>query len=158
MARKLWIMRHGLAENEFDTDFSRALAATGRQETLDVTTQLLADSATSEGRELPTEMIVSPFKRTQQTAQIVCQKLGLGSTFTTDEMLVHFADHRILGDYLLAQDTQQLMIVSHMPIVAYLCQYLDPGCGIQGFHTAQIVRLDADNNGQPKLKKIYTPS
>jgi phosphohistidine phosphatase len=158
MLKTLWIMRHGLAENQFDSDFSRQLSQAGKEQALDVAKQIKSDSDN-----LPTAMLVSPFARTQATATIVHKELALIKPFETDEMLVHFADHRILGDFLPASDYENLIIVSHMPIVAELCQYLMPGCSIYGFQTAQAVRLNFDvatseNEGpQVALEKVYLP-
>jgi len=130
-------MRHGLAVDQFDTDYSRALSKTGEIQAENTTEQLLMTQSP-----LPSDMLVSPFARTISTANIVHKKLALKSSYKTDEMLVHFADHKILGDFLLASKYQHLLIVSHMPIVARLCQYLAPECEVYGFQTAQIVRLD----------------
>jgi len=156
MLKKLWIMRHGLAVDQFDTDFNRALSKTGELQAENVAEQLLAT-----GSSLPTEMLVSPFARTISTANIVHKKLSLKNSYKTDEMLVHFADYKILGDFLLASEYQHLLIVSHMPIVARLCQYLAPGCEIYGFQTAQIVRLDFEqitsDESVAKMTQIILP-
>ena len=154
MLRTLWVMRHGLAEDSFDSDFTRPLSKIGELQAADVTGQLIDESD-----QLPRDMLVSPFSRTQSTAKIVHNKLGLSHPFETDEMLVHFGDHKVLGDFLLASPYRDLIIVSHMPIVARLCQYLAPGCEIYGFQTAQIVRLDFDNspNNIARVGKIYLP-
>ncbi len=150
--KTLWIMRHGLAEIEFASDFTRALSNIGEKQVLDVAEQLIANEPI-----LPTTMIVSPFTRTQQTAQIMHQKLAIIEPFENEELLVHFADPRLLGDYLLAREFEQLMIVSHMPIVAELCQYLSPGCNIYGFQTAQIVKLHIAQHNAAKVGNIYYP-
>ena len=150
--KTLWIMRHGLAVSEFDSDFERALSETGFAQASDVAQQVL-DS----GLELPTDMLVSPFKRTQETAGVVHNKLGLEKSFTTDEMLVHFADHKLLGDFLLASEYDNLILVSHMPIVAKLCQYLVDDCEIYGFQTAQLVRVTFDENGKGSVADIFLP-
>lgn len=156
MLETLWVMRHGLAENEFSSDFSRPLSSIGESQTRNVVQQLLKKSD-----KLPTSMLVSPFSRTQSTAQIVHNMLGLSEPFKTDEMLVHFADHKILGDFLMASNYRDLIIVSHMPIVASLCQYLVPNCDIYGFQTAQLTRidfnLDPTQNPVGKITKTYLP-
>lgn len=146
MLETLWIMRHGLAESEFDTDFNRALSAVGAAEAESVAQQMVNAEDI-----LPQHMLVSPFRRTQETAKIVHGKLGLEAEFETEDMLVHFADHKLLADYLLTRSEKRLMVVSHMPIVARLCQYLDPSCQIYGFHTAQTVRLDFDSQQKARL-------
>ncbi len=156
MLKNLWIMRHGLAVDQFESDFSRALSKTGELQAENVAEQLLATESS-----LPTEMLVSPFARTISTANIVHKKLALANSYKTDEMLVHFADYKILGDFLLASDYQYLLIVSHMPIVARLCQYLAPGCEIYGFQTAQMLRLDFEqtipNESVAKVAQIILP-
>jgi phosphohistidine phosphatase len=139
MLSKLWIMRHGLAKSEFSSDFERELSATGENEALRVVEQMLEQET-----ELPQQMLVSPFKRTQQTANIVYKNLKIQAPFETEDMLVHFADAKLLGDYLLACGHKNLMIVSHMPIVAALCQYLVADCKIYAFATAQVVKLSFD--------------
>ncbi len=150
-------MRHGLAVDNFESDFSRALSDTGKKQADDVANQLLAESS-----RLPANMLVSPFARTQSTAKIVHQTLGLSNPFETEDLLVHFADHKTLGDFLLASRYQNLMIVSHMPIVAQLCQYLSPDCDIYGFQTAQIVELnfaqETSQNNIGRVKNVYLPS
>ena len=141
MLEHLWILRHGLAADQFDTDFNRALSEKGETQVKSSIRQLIETEKT-----LPLDMLVSPFKRTLSTANITYDMLPMQKPYKTDEMLVHFADHKILGDYLLASGYKNLIIVSHMPIVARLCQYLSPNCDIFGFETAQLVRLDFDNN------------
>jgi len=155
--KTLWIMRHGLAVDQFESDFTRALSAVGESQAESIAQQMLAQAD-----DLPTDMLVSPFSRTQSTAEIVHKKLDLKHPFETEDMLVHFADHKILGDYLLASSYRKLMIVSHMPIVAHLCRYLAPNCGINGFQTAQTVKMifeqDSSNNIIGRVSQIYLPS
>jgi len=145
-------MRHGLAENQFETVFSRALSATGEKQALSVTQQLLK----TEGA-LPSKMLVSPFQRTQETADIVHKALGLTEAYKNEELLVHFADHRLLADFLMASQYDNLIVISHMPIVAELCQYMVAGCDIYGFQTAQMVRIEFDDNQTAKISDIYLP-
>lgn len=150
MPETLWIMRHGLAESDFDTDFNRALSEVGAVEAKNVAEQML-DFADA----LPEKMLVSPFRRTQETANIVHKTLGLDTPFETEELLVHFADHQLLAAFLLDRPEKKIMVVSHMPIVARLCQYLAPDSQIYGFQTAQAVRLDFNSQGRAKLIKSF---
>lgn len=152
MLQSLWIMRHGLAESEFDSDFNRALSETGERQALNVASKILLEEP-----ELPLDMLVSPFRRTQETAQLVHQKLALPQPFVTEDMLVHYADHQLLGNFLLASQYTRLIIVSHMPIVARLCQYLSPECNIFGFQTGQAVKLSFNHQGKAEATKIITP-
>ena len=58
MLSNLWIMRHGLAESQFESDFTRALSLKGKKEALSVAQQLVDNENI-----LPDKMLVSPFLR-----------------------------------------------------------------------------------------------
>jgi len=152
MLKNLWIMRHGLAVNEFESDFTRALSSTGKVQALSVVKQLMETETV-----LPSQMLVSPFRRTQETADLVHRELGINEPYENEELLVHFADHQLLGDFLITGGFENLIVVSHMPIVAELCQYLCPGCDIYGFQTAQIVKVEFDIKGAANISNIYLP-
>lgn len=156
MLRNLWVMRHGLAVDQFDSDFTRELSTVGAQQAHDVSLKIIAGS-----NEQPRDMLVSPLARTQSTANIVHKNLSLSQPFETEEMLVHSADHKILGDYLLASSFSDLIIVSHMPIVAQLCQYLVDDCEVFGFQTAQVVKIQFSQNSschfRGEISNVYLP-
>ena len=145
-------MRHGLAESYAGSDFERSLTVMGRAEVDNVIQQLMADDSSVK----PTMMLASPYKRTQQTAQIAHRRLGLTLPFETEDMLVHTASEKVLGDYLLACDLDNLIIVSHMPIVACLCRYLSSSLSVMSFKTAQIVKLTIQE-GTATIDKSYLP-
>jgi len=150
--KSLWIMRHGLAESQFESDFSRALSSVGAIQAKNVASQIKQDSDLQ-----PINMLVSPFARTQSTAEIVHSTLSMKQAFETEEMLVHFGDHRILGEFLKSCDFEYLILISHMPIVAYLCHYLCDNIEMNGFETAQAVRLDFNgDNSLRNVKAIHT--
>ncbi|MBL4786553.1 MAG: histidine phosphatase family protein [Cohaesibacteraceae bacterium] len=152
MLKSLWIMRHGLAESQFESDFSRALSSVGAIQAKNVASQIKQDSDLQ-----PINMLVSPFARTQSTAEIVHSTLSMKQAFETEEMLVHFGDHRILGEFLKSCDFEYLILISHMPIVAYLCHYLCDNIEMNGFETAQAVRLDFNgDNSLRNVKAIHT--
>jgi len=151
MTRSLWIMRHGLAVNEFDSDFNRALSEQGKIQVDNVATQIVNQF------ERPERMLVSPFRRTQETAKIVHQTLQLTQAFETEDMLVHFGDAKLLGNYLLSIDFDKVILISHMPIVASLCRYLVADCDIFGFQTAQAVKLEFCEKNIGKVCNLYLP-
>jgi len=150
MPETIWIMRHGLAENQFDSDFNRALSATGAKQAQSVAQQIMADGL------MPTRLIASPYRRTQETAQVVRDTLGLDLPIESDEQFVHFADHRVAASYLAALDDPAVMVISHMPIVAKMSQYLDASLTLSGFQTAQALRFDK-TAGQLRATKNYLP-
>jgi phosphohistidine phosphatase len=152
MLSNLWIMRHGLAESQFESDFTRALSLKGKKEALSVAQQLVDNENI-----LPDKMLVSPFLRAQETADIVHNHLAMSEAYKNEDLLVHYADPKLLGDFLLSCEHANLLVVSHMPIVAELCQYLVPGCSIYGFQTAQMVKIEFALNGVAKVANIYLP-
>jgi phosphohistidine phosphatase len=145
-------MRHGLAADQFDSDFTRALSSTGEKQALSIAQQLTKNESI-----LPDKMLVSPFRRTQETADIVHKHLAMNEPYENEELLVHFADPKLLGDFLIVSEHVNLILVSHMPIVAELCQYLIPDCNIYGFQTAQLVKVEFDTKGFAKISHIYLP-
>ncbi|MHB8822509.1 MAG: SixA phosphatase family protein, partial [Pseudomonadaceae bacterium] len=72
---KLWLLRHGEAEPRARTDAERNLTEQGR---LDVR----AIAAHLRNQPLQT-ILVSPYQRAQQTAEIVRQELGFSGAFET---------------------------------------------------------------------------
>lgn len=134
-------MRHGLAESRFESDFTRPLSLIGAEQVTSVANQIKQADKLQ-----PIHMLASPFARTQSTAKIVHSTLSMVQPFQTEEMLVHFADHRILGEYLKSCEFEYLILISHMPIVAYLCNSLCNNIQMNGFETAQVVRLDFDSH------------
>lgn len=151
MLENLWIMRHGLAESEFESDFTRPLSEVGKRQAQNTISQLI-----SESKQLPSVMLASPLARTQSTAKVAHDLLGIQKPFKTEKLLVHSADHRLLGDFLLASGFKNLIVVSHMPIVAYLVQYLVPQSELLGFQTAQIAHISFSNPGeQGAIKQVY---
>ncbi|MDH5432418.1 MAG: phosphohistidine phosphatase SixA [Gammaproteobacteria bacterium] len=142
MLKQLWIMRHGLAKSEFTSDFERELSEVGAKQAQSVVRKWLLDN-----HDMPDKMLISPFKRTQQTAHVVLSEMDCPIESETEEMLVHFADHRVLASYLLSQESENLWVVSHMPIVARLTAYLTNNDTIAGFETAQLVGVKFDGQG-----------
>lgn len=154
MLKHLWVMRHGLAKDNYECDFNRGLSLVGERQAKAVAEQLVFDFKKT-GTALPQSMLVSPFRRTQETAKVVHKILNLSQDFEIEEMLVHSGDAKILGDYLLASHFESLILISHMPIVADLCRYLLGSINVSGFQTAQVVKLAFDSDQKASLEKNY---
>lgn len=152
MKSTLWLMRHGLAVDQFDSDFSRELSEHGAEQVRDVCQQIL------KAKDLPTEVLSSPFERTQATAEIAKQVLDIPSAIQTEEMLVHFADHQVVGEYLKVTEFEKLLVVTHMPIIARLAHYLDADCAVSSFSTAQVARFDKTDKGTFEFRATYQPN
>lgn len=152
------IMRHGEAVPGFP-DHARPLTLQGEQEA-DAMAHWLA--LRIEQGELPCPTIyASPFLRAQQTAQQICDALGVPLNtlaFITPE------DPPIeVSEWLLKQSADApIMLVSHMPLVGELAGLLVEGVPSRGigFPTASIAELEAEvwAAGCAQLKRFTQPS
>ena len=133
----LWLLRHGEAEPRARSDAERALTERGRKEVRRSAEHL-------RGRPL-TYILVSPYLRAQQTAEIVREVLGLKLPLTTvgwatpDDSVREAAGH--LDGY-----PGECLLVSHNPLLGNLSGLLIDGHLQQplGLHTASLVELDGE--------------
>ena len=116
---KLWLMRHGQAVQQAPRDALRALTSQGRQEALDSAAHLL-------GRPVQA-MLVSPFVRARQTADMVCQALDYRGIVEIHDWLIPDSDVRQTLDRLAERQEDELLLVSHQPLVGALAGLLVHG-------------------------------
>lgn len=137
---RLWIMRHGEAANGVP-DSARRLTSRGEQEAASMAHWLARHSRGSESA--VTRIIASPFARAQQTAQAMGKALGL-EVETLDSITPEGAPQAFC-DWLIEQPGN-LLVVSHMPLVAELTGLLVEGRADQGraFPTAGIAELESE--------------
>jgi phosphohistidine phosphatase len=135
---KLWILRHGEAQNRARTDAERELTDNGREEVLNSAAHLLGQ---------PVRWIIaSPYVRAQQTAELVRQSLGFADAVVTVPWLTPDSDPRKALANLDLYASDNVLIVSHQPLVGSLI-----GLAVHGhlqtaepMHTASLAELDAD--------------
>jgi phosphohistidine phosphatase len=111
---KLYVMRHGPAEDQSDSglDGDRALTASGRERVRAVA-KLLVDLG-----EAPLAVITSPLVRAVQTAEIVAVVTQLGQGHGSVEVRREMSpsgDTSSLVDALLAEGRKRAMVVGHEP-------------------------------------------
>lgn len=128
----LVILRHGEAEPYAGSDAQRELTLRGKSETRTQAEKLLAIDFE------PEEIIHSPFTRTCQTADI-CHEVFPAAAIKSHSGLMHSADVNQIP-YLLNQQKSVLM-VSHMPLVARIVNFLCPSTDIYGFSVSGFVRI-----------------
>lgn len=116
---KLWLMRHGQAVQQAPRDALRELTQHGRQEALDSAGQLL-------GRPLQA-ILVSPFVRARQTAEMVCQALDYRGILEIHDWLTPDSDVRQALDRLAERQEDELLLVCHQPLVGALAGLLEHG-------------------------------
>jgi phosphohistidine phosphatase len=135
---KLWILRHGEAQYRARTDAERELTANGREEVLASAAHLLGQ---------PLRFILaSPYVRAQQTAELVRQALGFAESVVTVPWLTPDSDPRKVLDNLDLYAADEVLLVSHQPLVGTLIGLAVHGNlqQAQAMHTASLAELEAD--------------
>jgi phosphohistidine phosphatase len=134
----VWILRHGQAAPQARTDSERELTAKGREEVLHSAAHLMGQ---------PLQRIVaSPYVRAQQTAELVRQTLGFSGSIVTVPWLTPDSNPRRVLDELEAYNAEDVLLVSHQPLVGALIGLAVHGSVQQAetMHTASLAHLEAD--------------
>jgi phosphohistidine phosphatase len=134
---KLWLLRHGEAEPRARSDAERALTEHGRKEVRKSAKHL-------RGQRLA-HILVSPYRRAQQSAELVRETLGLDLPLTTLDWLTPDDDPRLVASRLDAFPGDCLL-VSHNPLLGQLGGFLQHG-HLQApllLHTASLVELEGE--------------
>lgn len=134
--RTLWILRHGEAVGAARVDAERALTAAGREE--------VARSARHLQGEPLQLILVSPYLRAQQTAEVVCTVLTEPPAVRTVDWLTPDSDPEQVMAELDRLGLDQLLLVSHQPLVGTLLGLLDRGerASPHAMGTASLARLE----------------
>ena len=137
----VFVMRHGIAESGAScADENRQLTAEGRRALNDLGTRLVR------GGVVPDCILASPCVRTQQTAQILQEKLAPKLTVLVNQVLAPGASAPLVVQVLRENfmDARNLLLVGHMPDVGGLVAHLLLGQHGSGFCFSQgaIARID----------------
>lgn len=116
---KLWLLRHGEAEPRARTDAERNLTEQGRLDVAEMAAHLLNQPLQA--------ILVSPYQRAQQTAEIVRQVLGFSGACETVPWATPDSDVREAMLYLDRRSEQHLLLVTHQPFVGALGGWLVHG-------------------------------
>jgi len=138
---RLYLLRHAEAEAEASEDELRELTELGWAQA-----QAAADWL---GRQVcgPTRLVASPFCRARQTASVVQQALGLDALDILDVLAPEGdplrAEQAI--SLIMREHVEELVVVSHMPLIASLQSWLEEGLLTSGepFSLAEIRVLEA---------------
>lgn len=149
---KLWVLRHGEAEPYGSCpDSERVLTAHGREETLRSAAELIGQPITA--------IYASPYRRAQETAELVREALGFQPDIRTVEWLTPDNRPQTVAEQLVAVD--YALLVSHNPLVGNLLGYLQHGHVQQpeAVKTAGLAELEGDMPlaGAMKLNGIKNP-
>jgi len=108
----LYLLRHGEAEAPRTNDARRALTAHGRDE-------VRASAALLAG--IPLQAILaSPYVRTQQTAELLATQVAYRGVIETAGWLTPDSDLREVLDRLSERGEDELLLVTHQPLVGAL--------------------------------------
>lgn len=123
---KLWIVRHGEAEAHAASDSARALTAHGQQQAAAVGDFLQAAPTID-------QVLVSPYRRAQQTCAAILASSGLTVEAQTVTWLTPDGSvAEVIRQLEALQGESQVwevMLVSHQPLVSQLISWLVEGHG-----------------------------
>ncbi len=133
----LWLLRHGEAQPHARSDPERALTTHGRAEVRQSAERL-------RGRPLQ-RILVSPYLRAQQTAELVRESLGFDLPLTTLDWLTPDDSPRNVANQLDQYPADEVLVVSHNPLLGALAGLLVHGHLQLPFplRTASLVGLEA---------------
>jgi len=134
---KVWVLRHGEAEPQTRSDAERALTAHGRKQVLHSAAHLIGQPLSA--------IYASPYVRAQQTAQLVREVLGFEAEIITVPWLTPNTHPRDVSLRLDAAG-QDLLLVSHQPLVSNLLSLLQHGHVYQPepMGTASLAELEGE--------------
>lgn len=151
---KLWLLRHGEAEAQAASDAERVLTPHGRQE-------VQHSAAHLQGQAL-TAILASPYRRAQQSAELVKQVLGFAGTIETVPWLTPDSDPRQVLRQLDRRGGAAVLLVTHQPLVGQLVGILMHGHRQSPMlmHTASLAELDGEMPfaGLMNLQGLHHPS
>lgn len=150
---RLYLVRHAEAEAEAADDSLRNLTESGWAQA-----QAVADWLCGQVVH-PARVLASPYLRAQQTALVIQESLHLPAVIS-DELIVPEGDivraEQLISGRLREHD-EELIVVSHMPLIASLCNWLQEGVmGIgESFALAEVRVLEAEVMA-PGLGRVCT--
>ncbi|MCG3862550.1 MULTISPECIES: phosphohistidine phosphatase SixA [unclassified Photobacterium] len=140
---RIYIMRHGEAENFAASDAERPLTERGSRQSKQMA-EMLAQQL---DQPLDT-VLVSTYLRAQQTWQCMESVLsGVANVQVSDE-ITPYGDAATVVEYVKAmigvEKPQSVLLVSHLPLVGYLTSELVAGIQPPMFSTSAIAAIDYD--------------
>lgn len=150
---RLWLLRHGEAAAYARSDAERPLTAQGRDE-------VRCSAEHLRGQALQ-RILVSPYLRAQQTAELVRSTLNLDLPLTTLDWLTPDDDPREVARHLDPFEGGDVLVVSHNPLLGELVGFLVHG-HLQlptAMRTASLAALDGDliMPGAMQLSALHHP-
>ncbi|WP_299496226.1 phosphohistidine phosphatase SixA [uncultured Shewanella sp.] len=143
---QLYLMRHGEANHQANSDQERTLTDAGRFQTV-MMSQWLATSV--QHFDL---VLVSPYVRAQQTWQEVSQHFMEPTQWHVLEELTplnHASDTMdVILAYVEFYQAKKVLVIAHMPLLGYLVNAFLPDVEPPLFSTSGITLIEKNNNHQ----------
>lgn len=150
---KLWVLRHGEAVSHARSDAERALTSLGERQVL-TSAERLHDQALD-------AILASPYVRAQQTAALVHGVLPAAPAVQTVPWLTPESDPVALVGHLEKLGLENVLLVSHQPLVGNLLSLLVHGNLRQPepMQTASLAELQGDwpLAGLMSLRVVHHP-
>jgi phosphohistidine phosphatase len=137
---KLYLLRHGEAESRALNDASRELTARGRSEVTDVAHQFAARNIHLQ------RCFASPYIRAAQTAALFLPEAQQGIAIESTPVLMPEVRASVVMDFLEGVREQEVLLVSHNPLVSELHALLTDG-NISNMHilgTSELICIEFD--------------
>ncbi|TKB49836.1 phosphohistidine phosphatase SixA [Ferrimonas sediminicola] len=136
---QLFLMRHGEAGFDASVDSQRTLTDLGQREVMHMGAKLAPEFARCE------LALVSPYVRAQQSWVCLQASLPEGVAVETLDELVPDADpslsHDVIAAYADTHGAERVLVVAHMPLLAYLVREFVPGIEPPLFATAAVAAI-----------------
>jgi phosphohistidine phosphatase len=135
MKKTLYLVRHAEASQSVSPDLVRPLVPNGMIDAARMGKHL---SSRMQGIDL---ILTSHAERTQMTAQVFCEQLGIDNQIVKVEPMLYESSPKHYLDAIngLSEDYNDVMIVGHNPSISYFAEYLTheeigsmPTCGVVG--------------------------
>lgn len=153
----IFIMRHGQAEELAGRDKDRLLTPRGQSDSL-----MMAEWLAEQGGCFDCAL-VSPYVRARQTFELVNSVLSVEEEQIQimPELTPHGAPE-VMRDYLhglAAEGRKTILLVSHMPLVSFLVEQLDPSHATPMFATSAVARIEFDVGvGRGSMTALHSPA
>ena len=146
---KVYLVRHGEAVSS-QVDAERPLSEQGR-------TDIRKVASFIKPREISVEHVWNSGKlRAAQTAEILAESISVKKDCSAHDNLRPNDDIAMITDELEAYNTD-IMLVGHLPFLAYLASLLIAGTETVSFDTGTIICLNRENPGQWQVEWMMSP-
>ncbi|MEH6542873.1 MAG: phosphohistidine phosphatase SixA [Porticoccaceae bacterium] len=155
---KLYLLRHGDAAANAPSDAERPLTRRGEGEVLEI-----AQRCTDRLKQVA-QVVSSPYLRARQTAAILTRTLsdvsGYQGELLINPLITPAGQLDEVGAFVGALESEEVLLVTHQPLVGYLLNYLTDSDAHGGMTTANLAALElsAFTRGGAKLLWLERPT